>query len=172
MSDILKTPLTRDDFVRAAEKIRNYTSGCSTRAYNLCRLYGCETYGDLLERKESEFKTLYRCGPLTNSVIKELVKMIEEKVAVEKPSMRTICWQAVKKFGEQSQIDMCIEECAELIVALQHWKRGRESNVVTEIADVQIMCGQMAELFGVDEVKAECDRKLERLYKRIQQYKR
>jgi len=87
--------------------------------------------------------------------------------------MRTIadiCREALERYGEAAQIDMCIEECAELIAALQHYKRGRcrKADVVTEIADVQIMCEQMQELFGDSEVSAERHFKLNRLVERME----
>ena len=83
-----------------------------------------------------------------------------------------ICAEALVAFGPEAQVDMCIEECAELIVALQHWKRGRPSDVVTEIADVQIMCEQMQELFGDGAVNTERHRKWQRLIERIEDSKK
>jgi len=73
--------------------------------------------------------------------------------------------QAIKKWGIDSQIDMAIEECAELIVELQHARRKRSSvtKICGEIADVEIMCSQMRVIFDstkVDNIKAL---KLERL---------
>ncbi len=41
--------------------------------------------------------------------------------------MKDICVDAIMTFGTTSQIDMAIEECAELINALQKRKRGRAS---------------------------------------------
>lgn len=72
---------------------------------------------------------------------------------------------ALQKWGAESQIEQTVEECAELIVALKHWPRGKAnaSNVASELADVEIMCGQMRILLGdilVDEAKSE---KLDRL---------
>jgi NTP pyrophosphatase (non-canonical NTP hydrolase) len=75
--------------------------------------------------------------------------------------------RALTTFGESKQIDMAIEECAELTLALQHNKRGRAVNVITEIADVIIMAGQMRLLFGADAVDAEIEEKLERLEYRL-----
>ena len=73
--------------------------------------------------------------------------------------------QAIKKWGIDLQIDMAIEECAELIVELQHARRKRSSvtKICGEIADVEIMCSQMRVIFDstkVDNIKAL---KLERL---------
>ncbi len=61
------------------------------------------------------------------------------------------------------------EECAELIVALKHFKLGKATaqDVISEIADVEIMSKQMQILFGEDAVRKEIDRKLERLQERI-----
>ena len=77
--------------------------------------------------------------------------------------------QAVAKWGEESQIDMTIEECAELIVELRHVCRGRSSigAVCSEVADVEIMCTQMRVIFGptlIDKIKVQ---KLKRLQKLI-----
>lgn len=77
--------------------------------------------------------------------------------------------QVVKKWGHKPQINMMIEECAELIVELQHICRGRGSIAAVrgEIADVEIMCAQMRVIFGsthIDSIKAL---KLERLKKLI-----
>lgn len=76
-----------------------------------------------------------------------------------------ICCAAIDHFGRHKQADVCIEECAELINAIQKYRRGRGTNVdvITEIADVSIMCRQMALMFDVAEVDKEIDRKLERL---------
>lgn len=55
---------------------------------------------------------------------------------------------ALTKWGWRSQTDMVEEECAELILALKRLKRGRGGydDVRQEIADVEIMCGQMREM--------------------------
>lgn len=80
-------------------------------------------------------------------------------------------------FGHQAQIDQCNEEMAELIVALNKYKRkanwqditfttdvGIEQlrkAVVTEIADVKILLEQMEMLFCKEgEMEAEVNRKL------------
>ena len=79
---------------------------------------------------------------------------------------------AVEKFGKQSQIDMAIEECSELINALCKLRRQRVGpiDVITEIDDVQIMCGQLAYIFGENAVEDERKRKIQRLKCRIESY--
>ena len=80
---------------------------------------------------------------------------------------------AIEKFGQEFQIDMAIEECSELINALCKLRRQRVGpiDVITEIADVQIMCSQLANMFGEKAVANERKRKIERLRKRIDAYK-
>jgi len=53
--------------------------------------------------------------------------------------------KALATFGMDSQLDMAIEECSELIVAIQHYKRNRVSwdSVAEELADVQLMTVQL-----------------------------
>ena len=76
---------------------------------------------------------------------------------------------ALAKWGHTTQIDMAVEEAAELIQALQHHRRCRCTNedVAGEIADMTIMCGQMRLIFGADLVDAKVQEKLERLGRRL-----
>lgn len=70
---------------------------------------------------------------------------------------------AIDLWGATSQIDMMIEECAELIHALQKIKRGRPVNVSEELADVEIMCEQMRVIFSSSKIDREKEIKLQRL---------
>ena len=85
---------------------------------------------------------------------------------------RTVCVLAVEKLGPESQINMALEECAELIDALCKFRRECVGtlDVITEIADVQIMCEQLAYMFGEQTVEDERKRKIERLSKRLTKY--
>ena len=82
---------------------------------------------------------------------------------------KSILRAAIVKYGISHQFDMAHEEMGELIVALHHLKRGKATadDVITEIADVTIMIYQLAEMFGVEKVQAEIDRKLKRLSERM-----
>lgn len=63
---------------------------------------------------------------------------------------------AIKKFGIQNQQDMVIEECAELIQAINKYRRKGNgeglSNLCEEIADVEIMLAQLRIMLNADEV--------------------
>lgn len=91
-----------------------------------------------------------------------------------KKKKRDLAQSAVDTFGSASQVGMLHEEVGELLSALNKYARGRCSReaVVTEIADVQIMCEQMAAIFGYEDVDAERERKFVRLAERIVEYKK
>lgn len=80
--------------------------------------------------------------------------------------------KAVEKYGEK-QLDQAQEELAELIVAISKYKRNKNkftiSNVIEEIADVNIMIKQVMMLLDIKEfeVKSEEIYKLNRLKKRM-----
>lgn len=73
--------------------------------------------------------------------------------------------QAVDRFGVQSQVMMLFEEMSELQNALCKLNRGRDTvdHVCEEIADVMIMCQQMAEIFGREAVTDWIFKKVKRL---------
>lgn len=85
---------------------------------------------------------------------------------------QSIYKRAVDLWGQPAQINMAIEECAELIkelVKLGRYKNGSdEYEVAEEIADVEIMLEQLRYIFGEDKVVAAKKRKLERLLKLVQ----
>lgn len=76
---------------------------------------------------------------------------------------------AIQEYGVESQKMMAIEECSELINALSKERRGRTNNqdVITEIADVMIMCEQLSVIYGRDKVEREINYKTARLKQRL-----
>ena len=90
---------------------------------------------------------------------------------------RNIMTRAIQHFGETAQIDMAVEEMAELTKALCKVKRATPgapttaaiANVIEEIADVQIMLDQLRLIFArsTDEVEED---KLRRLLGRLNSY--
>lgn len=76
---------------------------------------------------------------------------------------RATLLDAIMQFGLEHRKTMAIEECAELINALAKERRGRKNDVITEIADVQIMIDQLKLIYGEEKVKNEIDRKVARL---------
>lgn len=89
--------------------------------------------------------------------------------------------KALLIYGPDAQLDMLVEECAELIQARQKLLRtvgkGPEAyclamqNFVEELADVKIMLLQAERIVGADQVNREMDRKLARLAARLAENK-
>jgi NTP pyrophosphatase (non-canonical NTP hydrolase) len=73
--------------------------------------------------------------------------------------------KAIKTWGIEAQRNMAFEEIGELLVALAQDRRGRvtKEEIITELADVTIMCEQLATILGYDDYEKELDRKLIRL---------
>lgn len=76
---------------------------------------------------------------------------------------------AIQRWGLDLQVDLAVEECSELITALQHNKRGRGTiaDVVEEIADVKIMVAQLEMMFGEQSVAKVVGEKMNRLRDRL-----
>ena len=72
---------------------------------------------------------------------------------------------AISKWGVEAQRNMAFEEIGELLTALARDRRGRATpeEIITELADVTIMCEQLATVLGFDLYKLEIERKLLRL---------
>ena len=72
---------------------------------------------------------------------------------------------AIDKWGSDAQFDQLVEECAELIAAVKHYRRGRvtEQQLADELADVLLMAGQMVYLLGEERVQAAVAAKIAKL---------
>ncbi|MDD4211157.1 MAG: hypothetical protein PHC46_02040 [Clostridia bacterium] len=89
--------------------------------------------------------------------------------------------KATKKWGMQAQIDQAIEEMAELIVALNKYKRAKYcnetmdeekmfANLFTELADVNICLEQMVSFFGEEQVEKAKEFQLNRFKNQIEKF--
>ncbi len=82
--------------------------------------------------------------------------------------IRKAAERALDTYGHEAQRLHAAEECAELIIALSHARRGRSDvDVAGEIADVLIMAEQMRISFGAEAIDRRTVEKLERLEARI-----
>ena len=99
-------------------------------------------------------------------------------------AMEKKCLEIARFHGFDAQTNQLIEECAELIQAVNKYKRQflrgrpvRESSdrktprdmIVEEIADVEVMLCQIKQLFGITELEVEdvAERKIERTMMRM-----
>ncbi len=87
--------------------------------------------------------------------------------------------KAIEKWGVESQSEMIIEECAEVIMAFQKLKRAYYSmnneviqkttnNVCEELADLSIMLDQMKLIFDNSKIEKIRIEKISRLKERIE----
>ena len=75
---------------------------------------------------------------------------------------------AIEYYGEEMQENQCIEECAELIQAINKKRRGRAHNLSEEIADVEIYLERLKMINNcADEVERYKTAKMKRLKERI-----
>ncbi|MEE4253517.1 MAG: antitoxin [Desulfuromusa sp.] len=81
--------------------------------------------------------------------------------------IQSIYKQTVSKWGNEAQYDQMVEECAELITALKHFRRGKVNQqvVIDELADVTLMLGQLTWMFGAEQVEEAVQQKLQKLDK-------
>jgi NTP pyrophosphatase (non-canonical NTP hydrolase) len=84
---------------------------------------------------------------------------------MEKNDRLVLYDEAIRKWGVEAQREMIYEEVGELITAIARHRRGRtdRKGVITELADVTIMCEQLAYMLGYEDYEKEIDEKLKRL---------
>ena len=84
--------------------------------------------------------------------------------------MEQLYQATLDKWGEEAQYDQTVEECAELIAALKHFRRGKidQQAVIDEIADVTLMLGQLTWMFGPERIEASVQKKLKKLDKLLE----
>lgn len=86
---------------------------------------------------------------------------------------KEILEQAIHTYGQARQVDMCLEEMAELAKALLKMRRSggdiadKLDNIREEIADVQIMIDQMKMIYGEEFIEKFEQLKLARLEDRL-----
>jgi len=96
------------------------------------------------------------------------------------PQKKKLYKEAIKKYGIVSQLNKCMEECNELIVAISEYKKYFPpskatppkvffDNVCEEIADVQNMINQLREIFDSKMIDVFIEEKLCRLKERMKE---
>jgi len=86
---------------------------------------------------------------------------------------RVIYSKAIDEFGEDNQLSMAQEECGELVAAISHWNRGKIElpELLKEIADVEIMVGQLRLIFEEFNFKEIKDKAVNELLYKISENK-
>jgi len=85
---------------------------------------------------------------------------------------------ALDQWGLSAQVGQTVEECAELIVALQKYinrtpKTETLENIIDEIADVEMMLAQMRLILGIDDdtLRKRIECKFEKLHQYLSEDK-
>lgn len=97
--------------------------------------------------------------------------------------MDKVLLEFVETYGIDAQLEQVIEECSELILAIQKYKRNiskcntleeesiLKSKVIDEIADVSIMMRQCNYMFSKDDISMQIISKIERQKNRLESKK-
>jgi len=94
--------------------------------------------------------------------------------------MENIYKKAIEVWGEESQLNVTVEELAELIFAIQKMKRSgtddemmdRYNNVCEEIADVRLMLNQMEHIYDKEKIDEYYKEKKEGVIKKLKKYEK
>ena len=84
-----------------------------------------------------------------------------------------IMQQALDQWGLNAQVGQAVEECAELIVALQKYinrtpLQKNNENILDEIADVEMMLAQIRLALGIDDESLR--KRIECKFDRLRRY--
>lgn len=82
---------------------------------------------------------------------------------------KAIYKKAINLWGVNNQIEMLVEECAEVIHSIKklHRKRISKRDVCGELADLEIMLEQMRLIFNPIDIDRAREQKISRLLDRI-----
>lgn len=124
----------------------------------LAEKIGCkQTKIHKIESRDYELKVsdLYKIAEALNVSLSELFYTLSEE-GKEELAIKNIFLQSISLFGKESQSRLAMEECAELIQAINKCLRHpdveeRKNNLIEEICDVEIMLYQLKVIFGIDE---------------------
>lgn len=124
----------------------------------LAEKIGCkQTKIHKIESRDYELKVsdLYKIGEALNVSLSELFYTLSEE-GKEELAIKNTFLQSISLFGKENQSRLAMEECAELIQAINKCLRypdveERKNNLIEEISDVEIMLYQLKVLFGINE---------------------
>lgn len=131
-----------------------------------------------IESGDCELKVseLYKIAEALNVSISELFYVLSGE-ATKRLTIENTFLQSISLFGKENQSRLAMEECAELIQAINKCLRypdveERKNNLIEEICDVEIMLYQLKVLFGIDQeaIQKMKMEKAEREKERIQAF--
>ncbi len=80
-----------------------------------------------------------------------------------------VCRQAIHKYGISRQLAKAAEEFSEAAAAISRFLagEGEYTEIIGEVADVEVMCLQMRLIYGVDDIEQARAEKVARLHGRL-----
>ena len=132
--------------------------------------------------EDTTIRELYPAMPLPTRrrAVKAVIIAADTIHASPAPEPKPVKWElpwseekilktAVKRYGNTRQISKAAEECAELAAAISRFNanEGDYKEIISELADVEIMCRQLRMIYGDAEIDAARTEKLKRLEKRL-----
>lgn len=166
--------LTADQYRKYRRFIKNASNWWwLATAYSCLASYSCRArlvYSDgSLHRTYAYYGT---SGVRPACVLSSNIMVEVEGENQEDEKTQEIFRNAVQTWGKEAQVDMMIEEMAELTKELLNERRGREYDIAEEMADVRIMLAQMEIIFqNAGEVEQRFFEKVARLDLRLQESK-
>lgn len=115
------------------------------------------------------------CISVHNRLLNEINKLESINSAEHDEETKYVLQECVNRYGEKTQLEMVVEECSELILAIQKLKRiksagdyaDRTDDIISEVADVLIMLYQCKLIFGEEKINSEIKRKIKRQLGRL-----
>lgn len=150
---------TESEPKQAPKELRDMTTSEACRAYGIQSCYNCddESCGGKLNGIEPAADTIHASKPPKPEP--ELIKINEIDV----------CRQVINRHGISRQLAKAAEEFSEAAAAISRFLagEGEYTEIIGEVADVEVMCLQMRLIYGVDGIEQARAEKVARLHGRL-----
>lgn len=111
--------------------------------------------GFAFDKIDKLLNAIEKANPVENRVIasEQRSDLANGAVAVGESRREKLYKTAIQVWGKESQMNMLVEECAELIQSVNKYRRKGSENILEEIADVEIMIEQAKIILGEELTK-------------------
>lgn len=142
---------------KSKKELRDMTASEVCRAYGIRSCHNCddESCDNNLNRIESAADTIHARKPPKLEPIK--INEID------------VCRQVIHKHGISRQLAKAAEEFSEAAAAISRFLagEGEYTEIIGEVADVEVMCVQMRMIYGADAIDQARAEKVARLHGRL-----
>jgi len=160
----------REDVQRLELGILARQTACEREPSGLTGFYVREHAGRYEVRFSFEGETVFDDPEDARQAVEEYRQAVIESDPIREDE-RELYQRALKAWGHEAQVGMVQEECAEAIVAaskiLRNWTKDTADAFCEELADVEIMVGQMRAWLGDAAIGLHKAMKLKRLREKL-----